>query len=127
MALLVHRHGFCDSLSSNSEKPNMPADDRSLEQKTQQLLDEAEALIWGLLDENIDGLDFQKLEALMANEEVRKRYMQCVELHGDLQNLLSDDKTTKTQSPVLGSLGDSSLGNIFPNITNANVFPPLSE
>ena len=100
----------------------MPADDRSIEQNTQQLLDEAEALIWGLLDENIDALDSQRLEALMANEEVRQRYMQCVELHSDLQTLLSEDKTKKTQSPVLGS-----LGNIFPNITNANVLPPLGE
>ena len=100
----------------------MPVDDRSLEQKTQQLLDEAEALIWGLLDENIDALDSQRLEVLMANEEVRQRYMQCVELHSDLQTLLGDDNKTKPQSPVLGS-----LGNIFPNITNANVFPPLSE
>jgi hypothetical protein len=105
----------------------MPADDRSLEQKTQQLLDEAEALIWGLLDENIDALDSQRLEALMANEEVRRRYLQCVELHSDLQTLLGDDKIKKTQSPVLGSLENSSLGNVFPNITNANVLPPLGE
>ena len=110
----------------------MPADDRSIEQKTQQLLDEAEALIWGLLDENIDALDSQRLEALMANEEVRQRYVQCVELHSDLQNLLGDNNKTKpqsqnTQSPVLGSLGDSSLGIIFPNITNTNVLPPLGE
>jgi hypothetical protein len=105
----------------------MPADNRSLEQKTQQLLDEAEALIWGLLDENIDALDSQRLEALMANEEVRQRYMQCVELHSDLQTLLGDDKKTKPQSdktrtPVLGS-----LGNIFPNMTNTNVIPPLGD
>jgi hypothetical protein len=110
----------------------MPADDRSIEQKTQQLLDEAEALIWGLIDENIDALDSQRLEALMANEEVRQRYMQCVELHSDLQTLLGDDNKTKPQpqnpqSPVLGSLGDSSLGNIFPNITNTNAISPLGE
>ncbi len=100
----------------------MQSDNRSLEKKTQQLLDEAEALIWGLLDENIDALDSQRLEQLMANEEVRQRYMQCVELHGDLQHLLADEKTTKPQSPVLGSLGD-----IFPNITGTNVIPPLGE
>ena len=94
----------------------MPADDRSLEQNTQQLLDEAEALIWGLLDENIDAVDSQRLEELMANEEVRKRYLQCVELHSDLQTLFDEKRTptndqTKPQSPVLGSLGD-----IFPDI-----------
>jgi hypothetical protein len=106
----------------------MQSDNRSLEQKTQQLLDEAEALIWGLLDENIDALDSQRLEQLMANEEVRQRYMQCVELHSDLQHLFEDEKTTKPQSPVLGSLGQiSSLGNIFPNIPGTNVIPPLGE
>lgn len=105
----------------------MPSDNHSLEQKTQQLLDEAEALIWGLLDENIDAVDSQRLEQLMANEEVRKRYIQCVELHSDLQHLFDDQKTqTKPQSPVLGSLGQpGSLGDIFPNIPGTNI--PLGE
>jgi hypothetical protein len=110
----------------------MPADDRSIEKNTQQLLDEAEALIWGLLDENIDALDSRRLEALMANEEVRNRYMQCVELHSDLQTLFAENDKTKsqlekTQSPILGSLGNNSLANVFPSINNANVLPPLGE
>jgi hypothetical protein len=105
----------------------MPADNRPLDQTTQQLLDEAEALIWGLLDENIDAADSQRLEKLMGNEEVRNRYMQCVELHCDLQTLFNEKqdtppKTTKPQSPVLGS-----LGNIFPGIPGMNVTPPLGE
>jgi hypothetical protein len=116
----------------------MATDDRSLEQTTQQLLDEAEALIWGLLDENIDALDSQRLSNLMANEEVRNRYLQCVELHTDLQSLFAnqsqvdqnqDDKQknkqkntqTKPQSPVLGSLGS------FPTMPGTNVIPPLGE
>ena len=109
----------------------MATDDRSLEQTTQQLLDEAEALIWGLLDENVDALDSQRLSKLMANDEVRGRYLQCVELHSDLQSLFVDEssnKQAKPQSPVLGSLGSTgSLGNIFPNIPGPNVIPPLSE
>lgn len=105
----------------------MPADDRSLEQSTPQLLDEAEALIWGLLDENIDAVDTQRLETLMANPEVRKRYLQCVELHSDLQTLFDEKPKTpndpaKPQSPVLGS-----LGNMFPGIPGANVAPPSGE
>lgn len=105
----------------------MPADDRSLEQTTQQLLDEAEALIWGLLDENIDAADSQRLDKLMGNEEVRKRYLQCVELHSDLHTLFDDkrnaaNESSKPQSPVLGS-----LGNIFPSFPGVNVTPPLGE
>lgn len=111
----------------------MPADDRPLEQTTQQLLDEAEALIWGLLDENIDAADSQRLEKLMGNEEVRNRYLQCVELHCDLRALFDEKQDTTTdktkpQSPVLGSLGDGgSLGSIFPGIPGANVTPPMGE
>jgi hypothetical protein len=108
-------------------RSKMPANDRSLEQSTQQLLDEAEALIWGLLDENIDALDTQRLEVLMANAEVRKRYLQCVELHTDLQALFDEKRNTpsdnsKPQSPVLGS-----LGNMFPGIPGTNVSPPLGD
>lgn len=107
----------------------MSADDRSLERNTQQLLDEAEALIWGLLDENIDAADSQRLEKLMANAEVRNRYLQCVELHSDLQNLFEEKlPNTKPQSPVLGSLGFGNLlGDVFPNTTDTNITPPLSE
>jgi hypothetical protein len=98
----------------------MPADNRSLEQKTQLLLDEAEALIWGLLDENIDAVDSQRLQTLLENEEVRKRYIQCVELHSDLTNLLgTETETKKPQSPVLGSLGDA-----FPTIPGVTIIPP---
>lgn len=99
----------------------MPADDRSLEQKTQLLLDEAEALIWGLLDENIDAVDSQRLQELLENDEVRQRYIQCVELHSDLTNLLGSETKDgkKPQSPVLGSLGD-----IFPTIPGVTIIPP---
>ena len=121
MAYAVHRHVICENLSLEQREAKMSAEDRSIEQKTQLLLDEAEALIWGLLDENIDAVNSQRLEELMANEEVRKRYIQCVELHTDLQNLY-EGTSTKPQSPVLGSLGD-----VFPNLSNTNVVPPLGE
>lgn len=105
----------------------MPDDDRSLQHNTQQLLDEAEALIWGLLDESLDAVDSARLQTLMANEEVRTRYLQCVELHSDLLTLFNDKPTTppvpsQPQSPVLGS-----LGNLFPGIPGTNVTPPAAE
>lgn len=82
------------------------------EQETERLLTEAEALIWGLLDENIDTVSMERLEKLLENEQVRQRYVQCVELHSDLQYLFqpevpaADNKQVKPATPVLGSLGD---------------------
>jgi hypothetical protein len=104
----------------------MPADRKPLDKNTQELLDEAEALIWGLLDENIDAVDSQRLESLMGNDEVRRRYLQCVELHSDLQTLFDEKRSTneanKPSSPVLGS-----LGNILVDLPGTNVIPPLGE
>lgn len=101
----------------------MPAKDHSLDKNTQQLLDEAEAMIWGLLDENIEAVDTGRLEQLMSNEEVRQRYIQCVELHNDLQQLLGDQNKTKPSTPVLGSLGD--MSSLYPGTPAANILPPL--
>ncbi len=93
-------------------------------ENSQQLLDEAEALIWGLLDENIDAASVQRLEKLLANSEVRQRYIQCVELHFDLQELFKDSQQ-QPKSPVLGSLSDFFPPPGFPS--QANINPPLTD
>jgi hypothetical protein len=102
----------------------MNPEDRSLEQDTKSLLDEAEALIWGLLDENIDAAGFDRLEQMLANPEVRTRYLQCVELHTDLQQLFAEPtpRIPPASVPVLGSLGD-----VFPPIAGTGAFPTLPE
>lgn len=49
-------------------------------------LEETEALIWDLLDERLDDAGFARLsQSLEANATVRSRYMECVQLHVDLQ------------------------------------------
>lgn len=104
----------------------MSAENLSPMENSEQLLDEAEALIWGLLDENIDAASIQRLEKLLANAEVRQRYVQCVELHADLQDLFSEPKE-KPKSPVLGSLSDIFPPPGFPSQLGINTLPPLPE
>jgi anti-sigma factor RsiW len=99
----------------------MNTNDRSQEQETDKTLAEAENLIWALLDENIDPKDVQRLEALIkSDEQILQRYLQCVELHADLNRLFAppEEPTPNKQSPVLGSLGDA-----FPMDTR----PPVTE
>lgn len=104
----------------------MSAENPSPLENSQQLLDEAEALIWGLLDENIDAASIQRLEKLLANAEVRQRYVQCVELHADLQELFSEPQE-KPKSPVLGSLSDFFPPTGFLSQPGINTPPPLAE
>jgi anti-sigma factor RsiW len=50
------------------------------------VLDEAETLIWALLDDQLGEVDAAKLAKLLeAHESVRRRYLECVQLHVDLQ------------------------------------------
>ena len=76
-----------------------------------QLLEEAERLIWALLDEQINESDIKHLESLIQeNQAVRNRYLQCVQIHADLYShfrpATSQTAGTgpNTQSPVLETL-----------------------
>jgi hypothetical protein len=52
------------------------------------VLEEAENLIWALLDDHLEAAETTKLAKLLQeNEEVRRRYIECVQLHVDLQIL----------------------------------------
>ncbi len=51
------------------------------------MLEEAENLIWALLDDHLAPGETTKLAKLLQeNEEVRRRYIECVQLHVDLQD-----------------------------------------
>lgn len=94
----------------------MSAKDRSQDQVSEEMMAEAEALIWGLLDENIDAVSMERLEQLLGHAEIRKRYVQCIELHSDLQQLFQPEANSlPPRSPVLGSLGD-----VFPPSGTSN-------
>lgn len=82
------------------------------EQASETLLEQAETLIWKLLDDDVQAADVKQLETMLReHEEVRARYIQCVQMHtdlhlhfGDVSETLPTDQLPK--SPVLGSLGD---------------------
>ncbi len=99
--------------------------EKSLDQANNTLLAEAEALIWALLDDEIKPTDMKRLEGLIQeNEQVRQRYISCVQMHTDLHQHFEEIPQPPTTdslppSPVLGSLGD-----LRPE---TGIFPPVVE
>jgi len=74
----------------------------------EQLLEEAEKLIWDLLDDRIEEADTQRLEKLLKeNDQVRARYLEISQVHADLYSHFGNDQAN-TKSPVLSFLGDFS-------------------
>lgn len=106
-----------DSKPNNNSDPQVDSSNA--------MLDEAEALIWALLDDQIEPADIKKLEALLQEkEEVRQRYISCVQMHCDLQEHFGEAKTPVADSklpdsPVLGSLGGLRPG--------TDSWPPVAE
>ncbi len=91
----------------------MNADGNSHGQAGEQLLNDADKLIWALLDEQIPEKDAKYLGNLIEeNEQVRHRYLQCSQIHSDLYEHYHVQAEPEINSPVLGSLGDFST---FPN------------
>jgi len=90
--------------------------DHPAQDSCNQLLDEVEQLIWSLLDDRISDSDAERLEALIkSDQQVRQRYLECVQMHTDLfsqfgnvpaANPEEPTAAEKPRSPVLGSLGD---------------------
>lgn len=95
---------------------------------SQSLLDTAEELIWSLLDGQLSEPDCKRLEQfILQHELVRQRYLECMQLHVDLQTVyhqrVEGDVLTPLNSPVLGSL-EGPLPGDFPN---SQASPPLDS
>jgi len=76
-----------------------------------QTVDEAESLIWALLDDQLDETDTAKLCQLMeGSAAVRSRYIDCVQLHVDLSEHFS--AKAMDQPP-----GVQVLPNLLPGLT----------
>ncbi len=78
---------------------------------TDELIDEAEQLIWALLDDRLEKADTVRLETLLKeSEQVRDCYLECVQIHADLKGHFASDQPAPLNdpppSPVLGSLGE---------------------
>jgi len=87
----------------------MNTDKKSLSQDNDPLLDEAEKLIWALLDERLEDADTERLEKLIQeNEQVRGRYLEISHLHSSLYEHYSKAAQPVQKSPVLTFLGDFS-------------------
>jgi hypothetical protein len=107
-------------MTSECHVSNSQAASSSDPEPGQSLLDTAEELIWSLLDGQLSESNCQRLEQLILQHElVRQRYLECMQLHVDLQTVYDqgaeDAVLPALDSPVLGSL-DGSLSGDFPNI-----------
>ncbi len=100
----------------------MDINKKSLDQTNELLLNEAEALIWAMLDDNINPADIKRLESMLQeNEQVRQRYISCVQTHTDLNQHFGEiaELSSLPSSPTLDFLGDLQPGTGF--------LPPVAE
>jgi anti-sigma factor RsiW len=91
--------------------------DHSHDAATDELLNEAEALIWALLDGQLSADELTKLEhLLLSDERVVRRYIDCVQLEVDLRERFGP----KTPSPPLPTAVLEGLSTdaatLFPNL-----------
>ncbi len=57
--------------------------------------EDLEGLVWAMLDEQISEEDFGRLDALLRDdEEARRVYLQCVQMHVDLANFFAPKSET---------------------------------
>ena len=86
-----------------------------LEPQPDSILEEAEQLIWAVLDDQVDKADLERLETLLhQDEQIRERYIQCVQLHTDLTTMLPAEGESPPEdlpkTPIVGLLGDIQPG-----------------
>ena len=74
------------------------------------LLSEAETLIWALLDDQLEEVDVARLEQLLtSHESVRRRYAECVQLHVDLTEHFSPRDRSVAEGDILNQLISENL------------------
>jgi hypothetical protein len=84
-------------------------------------LEEAEILIWALLDEQLDGADMDRLSKLIEEDaEVRSRYIDCVQLHLDLGEHFGRQVAEQGKGTIV-------LPNLFPDAAGFSGMPQVTE
>jgi hypothetical protein len=67
---------------------------------TEELLDEVQELTWMMIDDQATDDDVERLERLLLeNDEARKVYVNCIQMHVDLQYLLGGKRFTLPKLP----------------------------
>jgi anti-sigma factor RsiW len=90
-------------------------DGRSTE--PEQRLEEAESLIWSLLDERLDDADTRRLAQMIEEDAaVRARYIECVQLHVDLREHFGRQAAEKGKDAVV-------LPNLLPGLPGISSLP----
>ena len=90
------------------------------------MLDEAEALIWSLLDGSLDAANTTRLEGLIREDKaVMDRYLQCVQLESELRGHfgappIKAPLPTQSSTPILPPLDGLPM-------TGFGFMPPVSS
>jgi hypothetical protein len=105
---------------SPQERESMEAKNPSRQDgpSSELLLDEAESLIWALLDDQIQDADLARLTKMLEERaDVRARYIDCVQLHVDLREHFGRPADNSKQTPcVLGNLSTAFAAEGFPAV-----------
>ena len=103
----------------------MTRDDSSVP-NPEALLEEAETLTWALLDDQLDDEAGARLTQLLEKHDaVRARYVECVQLHVDLQNHYAGEQTAASGDKPKGV---TVLKNLMPGgLSGIESRPPVTE
>lgn len=84
-------------------------------------LEEAETLIWAMLDEQLDRAEMDRLcKMIEENAAIRARYIDCVQLHVDLREHYGRAAAEKAPEAVV-------LANLLPGLPGAQGLPQIAE
>jgi hypothetical protein len=84
-------------------------------------LEEAESLIWALLDDQLDNAGMGRLTKMLETDAaVRSRYIDCVQLHVDLREHFGRPTAEKSTGTVV-------LPNLLPGLPGAQGLPQVIE
>jgi hypothetical protein len=84
-------------------------------------LEEAETLIWAMLDEQLDSADMERLAKMIEEDaEIRSRYIDCVQLHVDLREHFGRKAAEQGRGTVV-------LPNLLPGLAGLPGTPQIIE
>jgi hypothetical protein len=84
-------------------------------------LEEAETLIWAMLDEQLENADMERLAKMIEQDaEIRSRYIDYVQLHVDLREHFGRQAADEGQGTVV-------LPNLLPGVSGLPGLPQVAE